>query len=203
MDWQLAIVIFAAAALLATAIGRARLSTRIRPLADAFLIAVAVFLGVYAALTLSAMNQRQVEKEQVIALLGAAKKDAEAYRRYLSYNPSGIGDKESAQHLAAYFRSHPRVQPFIIERMLAEDVVVRHISTVSYYDLTALLRNIQEAQAKINSGVTSGDDGQNLVNMNLKDIELVSKILSWENLYQQGRLSVDKLKEFSDALFAN
>lgn len=201
MNWQLTTVIFTVGVLLSVIIGRSRLQRSYRPAADFLLIMGAAFLGVYAALALTGLNQHQLEQEQVVVLLRAAKIDAEAYRKYLAYSPSEQSDQDTEPDLTDFFRSNPRSQPLIIDKLLAEDILLRHISAVSYYNMTVLLGNIRKAQVKINSGTTTAEDGQNLVNMNLKEIELLSKMLSWEMLYQQGIFSEEKLNQFSEQLF--
>lgn len=208
MNWQLPTIIFVVGTLLSLAIGWRRLQKKVRPAANFLLIMVAVFLGAYTALALTALNQHQVGQEQVVALLSAAKTDAdeyrkylEDYRKYLQNSSSGRNEQETAEDLVGFFRAHPRIQPLLIEKLLAQDILLRHISTVSYYNLTVLLGNIQKAQAKINSGTTTAEDGSSLINMNLREIELLSKTLSWEMLYQRDGLSVDRLAEFSEQLF--
>ncbi len=200
MNWQLALILLSLAVMLAVSLGRSRLEKKYRPLSDVVLIIGAFFLGIYAALALTTLVQHQVEREQVVALLSAAKKDAEAYRRYLSDCPSSQSGA-SAEEMAGYFKSNPRNQPLIIEKLFSKDIVLRNISTVSYYDVTVLTSSIREAQIKMNAGITSSEDGRSLIAINLREIELLSKILSWEMLYQQDRLSVAKLREFSEQLF--
>lgn len=201
MNWQLPTILFAAGTLLSLAIGWRRLQPKVRPTANFVLIMVAAFLGAYTALALTALHQHQVGQEQVVALLSAARTDAEEYRKYLSYVPSGRNEQETAEDLAGFFRVNPRIQPLLIEKLLVQDTVLRHISTVSYYNLTVLLGNIQKAQVKINRGTTTAEDGRSLINMNLREIELLSKMISWEMLYQQDGLSVNKLTEFGEQLF--
>lgn len=208
MNWQLPTIIFVVGTLLSLAIGWRRLQKKVRPAANFLLIMVAVFLGAYTALALTALNQHQVGQEQVRALLSAARTDAEEYRKYLEdyrkylqNSSSGRNEQETAEDLVGFFRAHARIQPLLIEKLLAQDILLRHISTVSYYNLTVLLGNIQKAQAKINSGTTTAEDGSSLINMNLREIELLSKMLSWEMLYQRDGLSVDRLAEFSEQLF--
>ena len=82
---------------------------------------------------------------------------------------------------------------------LVTEMVLRHISTVSYANLTVLAGKINDAQLRPNSGETSVANGYSLVSMNLRDIEHLSRIMSWEILYQQDRISVDKLKELHES----